>query len=82
MLTYLAIIFVLTLIAAIMYGFGIFMRRPPTREELLTEKCSICREPRPKEEMVERQIGDYKVLWFCRSCITDLHHEASGPPKA
>jgi len=37
-----------------------------------TEKCAICRRPYVKEEMVERQIGDYRLLYFCAACITAL----------
>ncbi len=36
------------------------------------EKCAVCRESLPKAELVERQIGDYKLLYFCRDCITRL----------
>jgi hypothetical protein len=75
MLTTLAIVFVLLLIGAIFYGVGIVMRRPPTVEELRTEKCSLCGNKFPKEELVERQIGDYKLYFFCASCIMGLHEE-------
>lgn len=36
------------------------------------EKCAVCREPSLKSELVERQIGDYKLLYFCRNCIVRL----------
>ncbi len=75
MVTYLAILFVVMLLAAVVYGFGIVMRRPPTQEELSTEQCSICRTSFPKDALVERPIGDYKVLWFCTSCIDGLSKE-------
>ena len=73
MLTTLAIIFVLLLVGSVFYGFGLIMRRPPTEEELRTEKCSICRDRFPKEDLVERTIGDYKVFYFCANCINNLH---------
>ena len=36
------------------------------------EKCAVCRKSSPKAELVERQIGDYKLIYFCGSCITRL----------
>ncbi|HLF14109.1 MAG TPA: hypothetical protein VI932_04400 [Bacteroidota bacterium] len=46
---------------------------PRVAEE--SEKCAICRLPSGKTEMVERQIGDYKLLYFCRTCIVRLAEE-------
>ncbi|HLB00795.1 MAG TPA: hypothetical protein VJO14_05370 [Bacteroidota bacterium] len=37
-----------------------------------TEKCAICRQSVRTEEMVERLIGDHRVLYFCGPCITGL----------
>jgi len=79
MVTFLAILFVLLLLGAVLYGFGIVMRRPPTEEELLSEKCSICRVVYPKDSLVERTVGDYKILWFCHPCIEQLSKDASAP---
>jgi len=76
--TYLAIAFVLGLLALIIYGFGIVMRRPPTKEELTFEVCSLCRKKFARTELVERQIADIRVLWFCATCILDLGRELEG----
>jgi hypothetical protein len=38
-----------------------------------TERCSICRERFDKHALVERQIGDYRLLYFCRTCILGLY---------
>ncbi|HEY4612689.1 MAG TPA: hypothetical protein VII11_06870 [Bacteroidota bacterium] len=78
MLPTLAIVFVLMLLGLIFYGFSIVMRRPPTADELRTEKCSLCGERFPKEELAERQIGDYKLNYFCQTCVTGLHEEMEG----
>lgn len=75
MVTFLAIVFVLLLIGTILYGYGIVMRRPPTEQELRTEKCSLCVQRFPKEELIERQVGDYRLLFFCAQCIAALHQE-------
>lgn len=75
MVTTLAILFVLFLIGTVFYGFGIVMRRPPTEEELSREKCSVCGRRYPKEELIERQVGDYRLLYFCENCIAGLLEE-------
>ena len=75
MLTFLALIFVIGLLAAILYGFGIVMRRPPSKQELESETCTICRQRFPKNALVLREIGDYKILWFCQACIRKLSEE-------
>ena len=51
---------------AVIHGSG----GGPVAEE--SEKCAICRLPHKNSEMIERQIGDYKLLYFCRTCIVRL----------
>jgi hypothetical protein len=75
MVTILAIVFVLLLIGTIFYGFGIIVRRPPTEEELQTAQCSLCSRRLPREELIERQVGDYRLLYFCAECIAGLNEE-------
>jgi hypothetical protein len=36
------------------------------------EKCTVCRRSVRKERMVERQIGDYRLLFFCAGCVREL----------
>lgn len=76
MLTFLAIGFVVLLIGSILYGFGIVMRRPPFQDELETEICMICRKRLRKKDLVEREVGDYKLMYFCGECIENLHADA------
>ncbi len=70
-------IFLILLVGAIFYGYSIVMRKPPTKEELGSEQCAVCRKRFPKEQLVEREIGDYKVLYFCHTCITALSNDAA-----
>lgn len=77
MLTTLAVIFVVLLLASIFYGFSIVMRRTPTSSELATERCTLCRKRFDKHILVEREAGDTKVLYFCPDCINGLADEAS-----
>lgn len=82
MISYLAIGFVLFLIATIFYGFSIVMRRPPTSEELENETCSLCRNRFKRSELVERAVGDSKLLFFCGSCIRKLQADFSERSKS
>lgn len=77
MVTYLAIGLVVLLIGAIWYGFGIVMGRPPSLEELGTESCVLCRRKFKKKELVEREVGDYKLFYFCSECIESLYSDAT-----
>ena len=81
MFTYLAGGFILLLLVVVAYGFGILMRRPPTKEELRTEFCSICRKRLGKDELVEREVGDSRVFYFCLDCIQSLCEEAKHRPS-
>lgn len=72
-----SVIFLILLVGAIFYGYSIVMRKPPTKEELDSERCSLCRKRFPKEQLVEREVGDYKVLYFCTVCIASLSDDAT-----
>lgn len=76
MLTTLAIVFVLALVGTIFYGFSLIMKRPPSEEELHTERCSICRRRFAKEVLLERSVGDYNILYFCLECVQGLAEES------
>lgn len=75
-----AILFIGFLVGIIFYGYSLIMRRPPSNEELRSERCSICRQKFPKNDLVERPIGDYKLLYFCNRCIEGLGEEANNRP--
>ena len=80
MITYLAIGFILLMLGAIVYGFGIVMRRAPVNQELTTEQCALCLKRFSKSVLVERQIGDSKILYFCRTCVQSLAVDAGKFP--
>lgn len=73
MFTILAITFIIFLLVAIYYGYGIVMKRPPSAEELRTETCSLCRRRIDKEVLIEREVGDSRLYYFCPDCIEALH---------
>lgn len=74
MLTYLAVIFVIALVAFVLYGFGIIMRRPISPAQQ-ADKCSLCQVTFEKTRLVERRVGDSKILYFCAACIQKLQQD-------
>jgi len=75
MLPYLAAAFVLLLVLIIFYGLGIVFRTPRSEQELSMEKCSLCRNEFQKSDLIEREVGDSRVYYFCDSCIRSLASE-------
>ncbi len=74
-ITVLASIFLIAILLIAAFGFKLVIKQGKPPEDLHNEHCSVCREKFNKSMLVERQIGDYKVLYFCPSCITKLHSE-------
>jgi hypothetical protein len=73
--TVLASIFIAVLLFIALVGFKAVIKQGKPPEEINLEKCSICREKFNKSMLVEREIGDYKLLFFCPACISKLHNE-------
>ncbi|HUL43048.1 MAG TPA: hypothetical protein VLY03_01690 [Bacteroidota bacterium] len=55
------------------FGFKILGKKSTTPGAEEMERCSICRGEFPKEKLIIRQVGDYKLLHFCRNCILGLY---------
>lgn len=72
MLTYLAIVFVVLLLASIFYGFSIVLRLPQSPDEPLKERCTLCKEQFEKSILTERTVGDSRLYYFCPQCIASL----------
>ena len=79
MITAIAILFIILIVGAIFYSYGVIMKKPPTDEELQTEACSLCRNRFDKSALIERAVGDSKLYYFCRECIQKLCDEAHLP---
>jgi hypothetical protein len=73
--TILASVFILTILVIAVFGFKAIIRQGKPPADINKERCSICREPFLKSELIERQIGDYRLYYFCSSCINALHRE-------
>ncbi|HTR81614.1 MAG TPA: hypothetical protein VMM58_08285 [Bacteroidota bacterium] len=72
----LALLFLLMLVAIAFYGYGFMMKPARAPGEENTERCELCRERFEKKKLVERQIGDSKLLYFCERCILQLYDDA------
>jgi hypothetical protein len=71
--TVLALAFLIIIGSVAYFGFKACIQRAPSAQEQLVEKCAICRKKFDKEEMLLREIGDYKLLYFCRECVLKLY---------
>jgi hypothetical protein len=76
--TVLAVVFLLLLLTVAVFGFKAIIKQGTAPQDLNKERCSICREQFPKTQLIERQIGDYKLLFFCAPCIMKLHTEITS----
>ena len=73
--TILAVLFLVFIAVIALVRYRIIGRPASSSGVVDTEKCSICREPHPKHDLIERQIGDYKLLYFCRQCVIRLYED-------
>jgi len=73
--TVLAVAFLIFVVAIAAFGYRIFIKRERSPEGENTEACTICRRRYDKTRLIERQIGDYRISYFCADCIASLHKE-------
>ena len=71
----LALFFLATILAIAFIGFRFIIRQGKAPEDVNREKCSICRTQYNRSQLIERQVGDHRMLYFCQSCIISLHNE-------
>lgn len=72
--TILAIAFLALVGFVAFIGYKTVIRRDPSDTMIKnSERCAICRQRFEKHLLVERQIGDYKLLYFCDTCILSLY---------
>ena len=72
-ITVLAIAFLIIIGFIAFLGYKTVISAKTNPEEINMEKCSICRQKIEKSQLIERQIGDYKLLYFCRECVMKLY---------
>ncbi len=69
-LTGLAFVFLLLLSLLAVFGYKVLGDKGPEAAE--KTRCSVCRQPFGKEELLVRQVGDHKLMYFCRGCVLGL----------
>jgi len=74
-LTVLAVIFLLIVLAVALFGFRAIIKHGNEPRDINIERCSLCRREYNKSQMIERQVGDYRLFFFCGSCIKELHND-------
>jgi hypothetical protein len=67
----LAFLIIIGFIALI--GYKTIIKGGPSPDEINLEKCSICRNKFERNQLLLREIGDYKLLYFCRECVMRLY---------
>ena len=73
--TVLAVLFLLIVLAVALFGFRAIIKQGNEPRDINKERCLLCRREYNKSQMIERQVGDYRVFFFCGSCINDLHND-------
>ena len=73
--TVLAIGFILVVLLLALFGFKAVIKQGKAPEDINKERCSLCRQQFTKTQLIERQVGDYRLYFFCASCIDSLHNE-------
>ncbi len=76
MITFLAIIFLAALLIIAVAGIRLLQNKSRQAVQDHKEKCTFCQNYFDKTELVVRQIGDTRLLYFCRSCILKLFTDA------
>lgn len=71
----LAVAFIMIMGFIAYLGYNIIIKKHEGENEPNKEKCSVCRNKFDKEQLLLRQIGDYRLLYFCRECILKLYAE-------
>jgi len=70
-----AIVLFVGLIFLLYYGYSVGIRRSATAAEKNFLKCSLCLKKFDRSHLVERQVGDNKLFYFCEDCIRSLQKE-------
>jgi hypothetical protein len=70
-----AIVFLVGILALTAIGIRLLQKKSKEATLEHRDKCTLCRNVFDKEELVLREVGDYKLLYFCRSCILKLYSD-------
>jgi len=74
MISVLAVVFLFLIVVIAVVGTRLLSSKrsgPGTNPD--AERCALCRKTFGKSELVLREVGDYKLLYFCKECILQLY---------
>lgn len=74
-LTVLALVFLIFILIIAILGQRLLSQKTDSVKNTSIEHCSICRNAFDKRELIERQIADVKLMYFCSTCIEQLHKD-------
>jgi len=74
--TILALLFLLLMLTVTVLGFRTIMKQGKSPQNAREERCSLCRTLHEKSNLIERQVGDTRLFFFCRGCIEQLHNDS------
>jgi hypothetical protein len=77
-----AIVFLVGLLFLVYYGYSVGVKKNVKPGEENLQRCSLCTNKFNRSELVERQVSDSKVYYFCHSCIESLSKELQGRDRA
>jgi hypothetical protein len=77
-LSILAFLFLLLIVLITIVGYRTITGRVRSIETKKTEQCLLCRRDFERGELVERNVGDYKLIYFCTECVQSLQAEMTA----
>jgi cobalamin biosynthesis protein CobD/CbiB len=77
-----AIVFLVGMVFLVYYGYSVGVKKNVKPGEENLQRCSLCTRKFNRSELVERQVGDSKVYYFCHACIESLSVEAQDGDTA
>ena len=73
--TILASLFIVLMLVLTVLGFKAVIMKGKPPGEVHQERCSLCREKYNKSQLIERQVSDTRLFYFCPSCIASLQNQ-------
>jgi hypothetical protein len=77
-----AIVFLFGLAFLVYYGYTVGVRRGANPGDGNLLKCSLCLKKLSRSQLIERQVGDSKLLYFCETCIRSLQKELEATTRS
>ncbi len=75
-LSVLAVLFLAFMLLITYFGYKTISRRVTSLQTQHKEKCFVCGRQLEKTDLIERTVGDHKIVFFCRDCARALADDA------